>query len=261
MSFLEGLTSIFQGIGVAAEVVGVATSLIGANDAADALENQAAQLTGLSEVESRAIREIAETEARIYEAEASDAMATYDFNIGIAMQNAAWERRAGEISIQQATLKWENQVKSTVARFAASGARLDGTTNAVIAEQVGEMEKDLFVLGLNTERAAGQQEEQARMFSLQKDQLQRRAATRAAARRRVGEIDAETSLLTGGARASAAGTQAGTARIAGYGSALRGTGGLLGDIADMLDGPTLSDHIPQPRWSNLNPQTGMFGRA
>jgi len=233
MSFLSGLSGIVQGIGIATQAAGVVTSFIGAQRTADAFDRQAVRIEELSEEERGAILAIGETEAQLIEAEGRDAADVLAFNEQVALSNAAWERRAGEAAAEQARRAWERQVKSVVAQFAATGARLTGSTNDVILEQVAEMERDLFLMNLNTERSVAQQTDQARMFSLQKSQVERQTRFRSEARRQVAAINADASETAAAARASAARTSAGTTRIDGLGDVIRGAGGLLGEIAKL----------------------------
>ena len=223
------------GFGLALQGIGIAASLVASKKQSDALEDQATQVEDLSEEEERFIREQAELEADLIEVQGRDEIEVLAFNQGVALNNAAWEQRAGEVAVQQARKRWEAHIKSMVAGFAASGTRLTGTTNDVIMEQIGEMELDLFNLSLNSERAAGQQEDQARLFSLQADQINASAKRRAADRRRIGQLEAEASGTAAAARASAARTGASTARITGVGSAISGGASLLGDFAEFQD--------------------------
>jgi|GEM_PF-2635284 len=230
MSFLSGLSGIIQGISVATQAAGVVTSFLGADRSADAFDAQAVRIEELSEEERGALIAIGETEAQLIEAEGQDQADVLAFNEQVALSNARWERRAGEAAAEQARRAWERQAKSVVAAFAASGTRLSGTTNDVVLEQVAEMERDLFLINLNTERAVAQQQDQARMFSLQKAQIERRATFRAEARREVAAINADASETAAAARAAAARGAADASRIGGFTQALRGAGDLLGEI-------------------------------
>lgn len=215
-----------------AGVAGAAAAFSGAQDASDALDRQASQIATLGDEESRFLIEQSELEADLIFEEGLDQAEVLAFNQAVALENAAWERRAGDVAFEQSRKRWEHQIKDTVAQFAASGARLDGTTNDVILEQIGEMEEDLFNIGLNTERAATRAETQGDFFSLQRDQVKESAKRRSEGRKAIGLLESGTAQTAAGARAQAARTQANTADITGTSSLFRSGSSLLGSIAE-----------------------------
>jgi len=215
------------GLGTILEGVGLATQLFGSFQQSEALEDQAGGIEDLSVEEQAFIREQARIEAGLIELQGADEAEVLAFNEGVAQSNAAWERRAGEVAFSQAQKRWEAHVSSAVAKFAASGARLTGTTNDVILEQIGEMEEDLFLLGLNAERAALQEEDRGRLFSLQRRQVEARTKRQKEARIQIGEIEGETAGTEAAARARAARTGAQTAQIGGFAGLFKGGASLL----------------------------------
>ena len=229
---MSGFGALFQGLSAAAAVVGAATAFKGSRDASKALDRQAAQVAELGDDEARFLIEQSGLEAELIEAEGDDQASVLAFNQAVALENAAWERRAGDVAFEQSRKRWESHVKNTVAQFAASGARLDGTTNDVILEQIGEMEEELFNIGLNTQRAATQQETQSDFFSLQRDQVKASAKRRSEGRKAIGLLESGTAETAASARLQAARTQANTASITGTSSLFRSGSSLLADIAD-----------------------------
>ena len=212
--------------------VGAATSFSASRDSADALDRQAAQVAELGDEEARFLIEQSELEAELILEEGLDQADVLAFNQAVALENAAWERRAGDVAFEQSRKRWESHVKNTVAQFAASGARLDGTTNDVILEQIDEMEEELFNIGLNTERAATQQETQGNFFSLQRDQVKASAKRRSEGRKAIGLLESDTAETAASARSQAARTQANTASITGTAGLFKSGSSLLGSIAE-----------------------------
>ena len=190
------------------------------------------QISQLGDEESRFLIEQSELEAELVLEEGLDQAEVLAFNQSVALENAAWERRAGDVAFEQSRKRWEHQIKNTVAQFASSGARLEGTTNDVIFEQIGEMEEDLFNIGLNAERAAMQQETQGDFFSLQRDQVTASAKRRSEGRKAIGLLESGTAQTAAGARAQAARTQANTADIVGTSSLFKSGSSLLGSVAE-----------------------------
>ena len=234
VEFFSGsdVSNVVQGVGAVAGAVGAATAFSGAEDAADALSRQAGQIEELGEEEARFVIEQAELEADLIAADGSDQAAVLAFNQRVALDNAAWERRAGGVAFNQSRKRWEHQIKDTVAQFAASGARLTGTTNDVILEQISEMEEDLFNVGLNAERAALREDSQADFFSLRHDQVLHSAQRRSEGRRAIGLLEAGATETAAGARAQAARTQSRTAEITGTADLFKSGSSLLSGIAD-----------------------------
>lgn len=232
MSWLSGLSSVVETVGVATQAAGVAASFYGAQQQADALRGQAPAIQDLSEEERAFVLEQSQLEAELLEKQGLDQIEVLQFNQGVARENASWELQAGEVAFNQARRQWQAKVSDTVARFAASGARLDGTTNDFILSQVGEMEEDLFLIGLNSERAAKQEEQRAELFGVQERQTRENTAAQIAARLRVGELEADAVGTAASARASAARTSARTASIQGFGNLFRGGASVLSDFAD-----------------------------
>ena len=208
MSLLSDLVGAVTGF-VSDEPV-AAAAVSGARDAAKALDRQASRIEDLGEDEAEALQ----------------------FNRTRALENAAWERRAGGVALGQAERRWRARIGDATARFAASGATLEGTTTTVLEEMIGEMEEDLFNITLNAERAAARQESQADLFTMRHGQVLAAARRRADGRRALGLLEAGTAETTAAARARAARTRSRAAETAGVADLLRSGSGLLSRIAD-----------------------------
>ncbi|MEQ9123318.1 MAG: hypothetical protein RIM80_12215, partial [Alphaproteobacteria bacterium] len=87
--------------------------------------------------------------------------------------------------------------------LATSGFRVDETASAVLAEQAAEAQKDYLNLRRTTENQVARQQAQAALFGREGTRALDVAARQVAAIRRGGEIDAETTRLTGEASARA----------------------------------------------------------
>ncbi len=218
VDFIQGATLVAQGIGLATDLAGAfvradahedegraakATArafedeALAFDQSVEALRAQAAQLEALTAEEQGFIREQALREAGLIEAAGGEEGEVLLFNEGVARANAEWERRAGDVAFRQLQRRWERHVSTITARFAASGTTLTGTTNDVILGQIGEMEEDLFLTELNTQRAVAIEEDQAGFYSLRRRQLEARTRRQAAARLSLGDIEADITGLEG----------------------------------------------------------------
>ena len=224
------MSAFTDGLGLVLAAVGVGTAVVGAVQQSNALEDQASQIENLSGEEKAFIEEQALIEADLIASQGLDEQQVLEFNRNVALSNAEYERRSGEVALNQSQRRWESQISSVTANFAASGARLTGTTNDVILEQVNEAEKDFFNIGLNTARAVAAQEDQASFFSLQKDQIAASTKRKTEARLRIGLLESNAVGTTAAARAGAARTSSTSALLSGFGSAARQGGSLLGDF-------------------------------
>jgi hypothetical protein len=220
-------SDIFEAGSLIAGGMGAVASFLGTGRRAEALEAQAGQIQNLSAREQAFIRAQAAIEAELIERQGQDDANVLAFNEAMAASNASWERQAGDIAVSQASRRWQAHVDAIAARFAMSGATLQGTTTDVILEQVAEMEEDLFLIGLNAERAALQQEQRGRLFSLQRRQVEARAARQKAARLHVGAIESEAAGTAAAGRAAAARRGAQNARITGMTELFDSASGLL----------------------------------
>lgn len=223
---------------LAAGAAGAAAAFSGARDAAEALDRQASRIEDLGEDEARFVVEQADIEANLILAAGEDEAEALDFNRARALENAAWERRAGGVALGQAERRWRARIGDATARFAASGATLEGTTATVLEEMIGEMEEDLFNITLNAERAAARQESQADLFTMRHGQVLAAARRRADGRRALGLLEAGTAETTAAARAQAARTRSRAAGTAGVSDLLRSGSSLLSRLAefDLPDG-------------------------
>lgn len=223
---------------LAAGAAGAAAAFAGSRDASEALDRQASRIENLGEEEARFIVEQAGIEADLIAAAGEDEAEALEFNRARAMENAAWERRAGDVALGQAERRWRARIGDAVAGFAASGATLEGTTATVIEEMIGEMEEDLFNITLNAERAAARQESQADLFTMRHGRVLDAARRRAEGRRALGLLEAGTAETTAAARAQAARTRARAAETAGAADLLRSGSSLLSSIAEfgLFDG-------------------------
>ncbi len=225
----------FDGIGKAAGALGLAgaaASLAGSRETARAYDDRAARLGELGEAEAEFLVRQADLEAELLMAEGLDEAGALAFNRRVALENAEWERRAGRVALEHSRKRWEDHIETTVARFAASGATLEGTTTDFVMEQIGEMEEDLFNIGLNAERAALREEAQADFFSLRHDQAAASARRRSEGRRSLGRLEAGTAAAAATGRAQAARTRSRAAETAGLANLFRSGSSLLSGIAE-----------------------------
>lgn len=250
MSFLDdiGLGS-FSGSSGAAGLVSIGVSLAGgllgksgADKASSALENQAAFQLNLGQRKADWAKELSLTESELILQQGEDEATIAEFNAGQARKNAEFAARAGTLDLLASEQKWKEQTSLVRAQFAASGLLLTDTPIAVLAEQFAEGEKEAYRIRLNTENAVARANGEADLYSIQGAMARAAAAKKAAARVRAGEIDAETSLLTGGINAETSRIQADTESTKGLGSLLGAFGTAASSYVAYTKGVSLSKY-------------------
>lgn len=170
---------------------------------ARAEEEFAAFNAAIAEKQAQFQLEMAEIEASLSLEEARGAANQLDANALIADENAAYEARAGILAERQAQKRWQAQVSTSRYAQAVSGFRVDDASSDVLAERVGEMELDLQALRRSNEARIDRARNEAALLRKQAHDTGTFAETQAGAIRRAGEIDAETTRLTGQASAHA----------------------------------------------------------
>ncbi len=221
-----GLGSIGAIIGLGASVVGAVSSARAADDQAEAFESQASFSLQAAEEQARAAEELAAIEAALLERLGLSNQEIAQANAALSLQNAVAEEQAGLVALSQTRRIGEARVSSMVTGFAAQGRMIDDTTpNLLIAEGFGELDKDLDIIRLNTESRAARQRGQADLFTLQGQRERELYEARAASRRRVGRIDADSLRRTGWSNAATSLSNA-------AGAEARGRGALIGGLAD-----------------------------
>lgn len=225
---------IFSEIGA---LVGIGTTLFGAvkssnaaDDQADAFERQGALTLEASEEQAKTALELAEIEAALLQRGGQSSQEIALFNASLAQQNAAMEEQAGLNTLSQARRMGEARVSSMVAGFASQGRLLNDTTpNLLIEEGFSELDKDLEIIRINSESRAASARGQASLFTLQGQRERELSEARAASRRRVGQIDADSLRRTGS-------IQQATSLTSAAGAEARSTGALISGLADFGKG-------------------------
>lgn len=208
-------------ISAGAKIAGGLLSHKGARTQANAYANQATFQLQFGEEQARLAEEMAELEAALLEAQGSTAQEIAAFNAEIARRNAEWERRSGEILLGQARKAGEARLSRISAALASQGRLVSGpTSDALLAESLAELEKDLATIALTTQSRVSQQRQQASLFTLQGTRSAEFARQQAAGRRRAGEIEAEGLLRSAELNASGASASARTAKLGGRTSLL-----------------------------------------
>ncbi|NQV79775.1 MAG: hypothetical protein HQ495_04430 [Alphaproteobacteria bacterium] len=188
---------------IASTVVGGILSSKEQKKQAQAQEAQAAEARAIAEKQAAFALEMAEIEARLTQEEGEDAYQAALFNQAVARDNATWEAEAGAVALSQARTKWAAHLGSVTNALATSGFRLDGTASHVLAEQAAEAQKDYLNIRRTTENQVARQQAQATLFGKEGTRALDVAARQVEAIRRGGEIDAESTRLTGNASARA----------------------------------------------------------
>jgi hypothetical protein len=190
-------------ISIGAELIG---GLIGSDSTkkqAQAEAEQAAFNAEIAEKQAAFQLEMAEIEAGLTQQETDVAAGQFDANALIADENAVFEARAAVFAERQSAKKWQAQLGSARYAQATSGFRIDDASSDVLAEQVAEMEEDLLALRRTNETRVARAQAEAALLRKQAQSTRDLGQTQIGAIRRGGEIDAETTRLTGQASAQA----------------------------------------------------------
>lgn len=225
-----GIAEIGALVGLGATALGAVKSSDAADDRAGAFERQAAFSLEAAQEQADAALELAGIEAALLERGGRSSQEIALFNAALSQRNAEIEEQAGLIALAQARRRGEARVSSMVAGFASQGRLIDDTTpNLLIEEGFSELDKDLEVIRLNAESRAARARGQANLFTLQGQRERELSLARAASRRRIGQIDADSLRRTGAISQATSLTNA-------AGAETRATGALIGGLADFGKG-------------------------
>ncbi len=214
-------------LGIGFEIGGGLLGFSASSNQADAFEAQARFDQQIAEQQAGFALEMANTEAAILEREAAAEVEIATFNAAVALENAEWERRAGEVAIAQAEDRWAQDISGLRTMFAAGNVALEGSSGEVVSAATVEMLKDLSNIELSTQNAVRRAETQAELFAKRGAQITGIGGMEAAAVRRAGEIEAETARTTGAIASRASSTRASAARTRSFGSLVETGASLL----------------------------------
>ena len=229
MDFLGALNLISTG----AQLVGGILDATAARSQASALSNQAAFALQFGEEQAQLAEEIAGLEAALLQQQGATAQEIAGFNAEIAQRNAAWERRAGDIVLDQARRSGEARLSAISSALSSQGRLVsDTTSDALIAESLANLERDLVSIEQSTASRVSAQRDQAGLFELQGERAKAFSDQQSRGRRRAGEIEAFGLRRSAELDAAGARVNARSAGLAGSASLFR----TFTDVASLFSG-------------------------